>query len=142
MNKKIITFTALGLLGMVVAGSVYAANHWHVTLDDVEGVHNASGWARVKVSEKENGSYRVGALIKVKDLPTPEGTIYEGWLVDEDTGYKLSIGAFSTNDDGRGKLKFRQDMVYPPLYDKLVVTRESLNDTDPNPDTPVLVGDL
>jgi hypothetical protein len=142
MKKVFAFFSVVGILGMLFAGSVYASHNSPIALNDVEGAHNASGWAKVRIAEKDDGSYRTRVTIKVEDLPTESGTIYEGWLVDDDTGYKLSIGAFSTNSDGKGKLKFKQNMVYPALYDKVVVTREPLNDPNPNPDTPVLVGSI
>ncbi|MEW6587964.1 MAG: hypothetical protein AB1299_02215 [Thermoproteota archaeon] len=57
----------------------------------------------------------------------------EGWLVDEDTNYKLSLGKL----DERGNLSFTQKMVNPSIYDFLVMTEEPINDIDPNPSTPI-----
>lgn len=62
-----------------------------------------------------------------------DGTVLEGWLVDMETGYKLSLGQF--ND--RGSLAFGQKMVNPHTYNVLVVTEEPEGDIDPNPAIPV-----
>jgi len=62
-----------------------------------------------------------------------DGTIYEGWLIDVDTGVKLSIG---TIDDPlqRGLFYTIED---PTMYELLVITEEPVFDTDPAPHTPV-----
>ncbi len=59
--------------------------------------------------------------------------ILEGWLVDMDTGYKLSLG--KANHDG--KLLFSQPMVNPWIYDAIVITEEPIGDTNPAPNVPV-----
>ena len=62
------------------------------------------------------------------------GMVYEGWLVDVDTGYKLSLGQFNTQSDG---LFFEQDIVNPWIYNVLVITEEPVDDTNPAPNMPV-----
>ncbi|MEE8132183.1 MAG: hypothetical protein V3T40_01240 [Nitrososphaerales archaeon] len=62
-----------------------------------------------------------------------KGSILEGWLVDVDSGYKLSIGQLSE----RYVLVFHQRMVNPSIYDLLVITEEPMNDTDPSPNMPI-----
>jgi hypothetical protein len=59
--------------------------------------------------------------------------VLEGWLVDMQSGYKLSIGKFSE----RNSIVFTQRMVNPWVYDMLVITEEPANDTDPMPARPV-----
>lgn len=58
--------------------------------------------------------------------------VLEGWLVDMQSGYKLSIGELNGNT-----LVFTQRIVNPWIYDLIVITEEPMNDTDPNPDTPI-----
>ena len=60
--------------------------------------------------------------------------VFEGWLVDVDTGYKLSLGQFNTQNDG---LFFEQDIVNPWIYNVLVITEEPVDDTNPAPNMPV-----
>jgi len=57
------------------------------------------------------------------------------WLVDKDTGYKLSIGQF--NEDNR--LYFYQNMVNPWIYDILGVTEEPIGDIN-SINTPAIGG--
>ena len=59
--------------------------------------------------------------------------VLEGWLVDMDSGYKLSLGKANHN----GKLLFSQTMVNPWIYDAIVITEESIGDTNPAPNVPV-----
>ena len=81
----------------------------------------------VKVNESD-----IRALLVFDSNPS-EGMVYEGWLVDMATGYKLSLGEF----DDRNHLYFSQTIVNPWIYDVLVVTEEPMGDTDPSPHTPV-----
>ncbi len=68
------------------------------------------------------------------DAAPSEGTVYEGWLVDVDTGYKLSLGQFNEQSN---ELFFSQEIVNPWIYNVLVISEEPMGDTDPSPDTPV-----
>jgi hypothetical protein len=68
------------------------------------------------------------------DLVASEGSVLEGWLVDEGTDYKLSLGQLNDNN---GSLIFHQDLVNAYTYNVLVITEEPDNDADPNPATPV-----
>jgi len=61
-----------------------------------------------------------------------EGKVLEGWLVDVQSGYKLSLGELEGNT-----LVFTQKMVNPWIYDLLVITEEPENDTDPSPNMPI-----
>ena len=63
------------------------------------------------------------------------GMILEGWLVDMDTGYKLSLG----KANNEGKLLFSQSMVNPWIYDAIVITEEPIGDTNPAPNVLQLV---
>jgi hypothetical protein len=67
------------------------------------------------------------------DLVASEGSVLEGWLIDEGTDYKLSLGQLN----GNSSLIFHQDLVNAYTYNVLVITEEPDNDTDPNPATPV-----
>ena len=75
---------------------------------------------------------KVRIMATVDNSPT-QGKVFEGWLVDMDTGYKLSLGKF----DDRDTLFFTERMVNPSIYDLLVITEEPENDTDPNPANPI-----
>ena len=64
---------------------------------------------------------------------TSSGMVQEGWLVDMDSGYKLSLG--KSNDNG--KLSFSQQMINPWIYDAIVITEEPIGDFNPAPNVPV-----
>ena len=64
---------------------------------------------------------------------TSSGMVQEGWLVDMDSGYKLSLG----KADSHGELMFSQPMVNPWIYDAVVITEEPIGDSNPAPNVPV-----
>ncbi len=68
------------------------------------------------------------------DVRAPEGTVYEGWLVDADTGEKTSFGTFG---DSRHTQQFTTSVESDFNNDIVVITEEPRNDTDPAPATPV-----
>ena len=78
-----------------------------------------------------DGSDHVSVTTHIKN--TSSGMVQEGWLVDMDTGYKLSLGKSHDN----GKLSFLQQMVNPWIYDAIVITEEPIGDSDPAPNVPV-----
>lgn len=131
---------AIAAAGLLFAGFAYAASDWF-ELSSVGG-SGASGKAHVSYKETGDGTVRVTATVKAEDLSSASDVVYEGWFVDMESGYKLSLGALRSGEDGDGRLHFRQDMVNFDLYDKLVITEEPEGDTDPNPAAPVLIGDL
>lgn len=94
------------------------------------------------------GQYRIsvrGHQVSISawvKLDPPSGYVFEGWLVDMQTGYKLSLGSLAgegddeDDDDGRMVLSFDQRMVNVYTYGVLVVTAEPKGDLDPNPAMP------
>jgi hypothetical protein len=84
------------------------------------------------------GTYMVevrGNRVEVRatlDQGPASGQVHEGWLVDPQTGYKLSLGLVEG-----GSLRFEQAMVNPWTYGMLVITSEPAGDADPNPAQPV-----
>ncbi len=73
------------------------------------------------------------SIVTSFDANPSAGMVYEGWLVDMATGYKLSLGEF----DAQNNLFFSQAIVNPWIYDVLVITEEPIEDTDPAPNKPV-----
>ena len=61
------------------------------------------------------------------------GMVHEGWLVDMAIGYKLSLG----QSDAQNHIFFSQTIVNPWIYDVLVITEESIGNTNPAPNVPV-----
>lgn len=105
-----------------------------------------TGTARISSNSVLNqASPQGGVTIKVKGIvPTyTQDKKYEGWLVDEDTGYWLSIGVFGTDEFGNGRLNQATAIGGMPemhklyhsldLYDGIAVTLERYPDSDPRP---------
>ena len=78
---------------------------------------------------------RTSVIIQFDRQATP-GTVYEGWLVDADTGEKTSLGRFQENS--QRQTQFDQASLESNFNNDLVViTEEPFVDTDPAPATPV-----
>lgn len=98
---------------------------------------DAYGLADIKSVHK--GPFeKVSIKVKVSELNDEEGYVYEGWLVDADSGYWLSLGGFQTDSKGSGKLEFKQALVNYGIYDMLVITKDLEADPDPNAGDAVL----
>ena len=138
MKKLFLGLTA-GIVVLVMSLVVFADTSSNFDLAE-EGGSGASGEVTMNTRTVGDGRENVKIRIWMKDLDPMPGYVYEGWLVDEDTDYKLSLGAFTTRSTGKGWYIFEQKMVNIDLYDKVVITKEMIGDTNPNPDTPVLAG--
>lgn len=68
-------------------------------------------------------------IIAAVQMNPSEGKVLEGWLVDVQSGYKLSIGELGD----RNNIVFMQRIVNPYIYDLLVITEEPMSDADPSP---------
>ena len=81
--------------------------------------------------------------LRTKDLPpiAPD-SIYELWLVDEDTGYSMSLGLFQPSAISRiTTLQYRTVTPLDP-FDSIIVTTEPFPDDNPMPGEVILSGDL
>lgn len=111
------------------------------TMADVEQ-SGAVGGAKIDVRPLKNGLYDAAIDIRVDKLMPTTGYVFEGWLVDPNANYNLSLGGFVTNSRGRENFSFDQDMVNFKNYTKLMVTREPVNDMDTTPGTIVLEANI
>ena len=70
------------------------------------------------------------------NLRSSADTVYEGWLVDVDSGEKTSFGLLK--ESGQGLLSYLHVNI-PNNFgnDLIVITEEPLHDVDPTPATPV-----
>lgn len=137
MRKLLVCFIAavsLFVLAITLAGASENANVQFASV----GSSSASGEVNIEESNSRFGPHRVKLMIEVENVDLPAGRILEGWLVDSDSGYNLSLGAFPVNSNGYSDLLFEQSMVHFYLYDKIVVTSEKIDDTNPVPDKIIL----
>lgn len=78
-------------------------------------------------------------MMKIRELPPLSSEeLYEAWIVDEDSGYPLSMGLFKTGIQGTASFDFE---IRRPLmgFDTLVVTREPFPDYDPRPSNDIIL---
>lgn len=100
------------------------------------------GIARVQSSEWD-GYPRGSVTITTKDIPISDrvNAQFEAWLVDDDSGYRLSLGTFPTLFGGVGELRYNGPL-YFNAYDRVEVTIEPFDDLDPLPGTLMLEGPI
>lgn len=96
----------------------------------------ARGSAKIQ-SSTYYGFPKASVKIQVKDVEPEQ--LYEAWLVDVDSGYRLSLGTFMTLYGGVGEHYWRAD-TYLDAYDTVEITAEPFLDEDPRPGATVLVG--
>ncbi|RJQ19988.1 anti-sigma factor [Candidatus Woesearchaeota archaeon] len=100
------------------------------------------GTARVE-SSAWDGYPRGAVRVTTKDLPPSDriGMQFEAWLVDDDTGYRLSLGQFYTLFGGVGELRY-DGSLYFDAYDRVEITVEPFEDLDVLPGQVVLEGPI
>lgn len=136
MKKTFAGIIASALIA-VLAISLVSASDVRLQLNPV-GSSTASGTAKIERAIENSGVQDVEIQLKVTGSTPAEGTVFEGWLVDKETGFMQSMGAFRIDQRGRGKLQFEQEMVNFDIFDTLMVTIEPVNDQNPNPSASIL----
>jgi hypothetical protein len=140
MNSKNIGISLAVVLGLAISSNIIfqtqiaEAQQIESIKADLTTPSNDKPFGGEKIGDftiKLNGN-NVNIAADVNTLPS-DGNVLEGWLVDAETDYKLSLGQIKEN----GKLSFSQNMVNPNTYNVLVVTEEPDDDIDPNAATPI-----
>ena len=143
MNKKQThTLTLLALVFGVAISPILAADNVEARIADSRYV--LQGDLTAPNNDKPFGGENAGTYnISVRDDYTiivatlqnspSNGMVHEGWLVDVETGEKLSTGVFNGNKANSGTF-----LIDPEFhYDVFVVTEEPIIDSDPTPNKPV-----
>jgi len=89
------------------------------------------GWYHIQT---KGGFTSINVSIEKK---ASEGMVYEGWLVDIETGEKLSTGTFEGDRQESAQRGFFGGIDPKFHYDVLVITEEPIGDTDPAPNRPI-----
>lgn len=77
-------------------------------------------------------------FIQMKDiLPLGKDKIYEAWLVDEQTGYTMSLGLMKSAESLTSSLSYESRKKIDN-YEVLMVTREAYPDTYPGPSNEIV----
>ncbi len=129
-------FAVLVIAAIAVSVVTAATERARIDLTAVGG-SGASGRADIRKSV-DKSTHKVDIRVDVSDLNLPAGRILEGWLVDNDSGVSVSMGAFEMKSNGRASLQFKQRMVNFDIFDRIVVTSEAIGDVNPAPDTAIL----
>ncbi len=140
MKRTLVASIAAALIA-VLAISLVSASEIRLQLTPVGG-STASGTAKIERDVENSGIQDVEIQVKVTGATPTADTVFEGWLVDKETGFKLSMGGFQMDQRGRGKLQFEQKMVNFDIFDTLIITTEPVNDPNPNPGTSILEADI
>lgn len=151
MTRKLVAFlTALLLVfGLTFAAPALAL---HAIQDEGGGTvsldrtgegdnvpEQASGVATFRVSSSSEGFYHLKVKITTDALPEKSGRIYEAWLADSDTDTALNLGAFDTDNEGEGELEVTRTINNLADFDRVIVSREAVNDPDPRVNGPIVL---
>lgn len=92
-------------------------------------------------SSRYNQDVSSGVKIKVGELIPSYSReyVFEGWLVDKDTDYWLSVGLFDTIGRGTGEIELQKLNRYLDVYDDVVITREPFPDSNPAPSKEIVL---
>ena len=137
MKTKIITLSIAAILAVSLIANTNLVNQEAFAQEKIEGKLTAPsgdkpfGGDDVGTIEIEYDKNNVSIMAELNKSPS-EGMVFEGWLVDPDTGYKLSTGLLDENN----AQTFEQVIVNPYIYNVYVVTEEPLEDVDPNANVP------
>jgi len=83
---------------------------------------------------------KMSGTISVRNLDylSKYDEIYEAWLIDIDSGYKLSLGLFTVDSDGENRFSWSHPS-YINEYDIIVITKEEYPDDNPWPNGEVVL---
>jgi len=136
------------ILSPAIASNEASATKTNAALEEIEYTFSMRGALTAPEGDKPfGGDHVVGHyFIRANDhqvnidaefeSTSSPNLVLEGWLVDVDTGFKLSTGLF-TDETNANRLDVTQEIANPWIYDVFVVTEEPIVDDDPNPHKPV-----
>lgn len=153
MKKHMLVFAGIFLGLILVMSSVVTAALGNLPYTSWQRVHlwpptgsnltqgsNATGGASLRLYMEE-GLWLMDLRLITDELYMRDGRLYEVWLFDDEENYYLSLGTFQPTLGGRGKLMLNKERLTNPwIYDQLIVSKESLNDINPDPNDIVLEG--
>ena len=137
-TTKIITISIAAILAVSLITSTNFGNQAVFAQEKIEGKFTAPsgdkpfGGDEVGMIEIEYNKNHITVMAELNKSPS-EDMVFEGWLVDPETGYKLSTGLLDENN----AQTFEQMIVNPYIYNVYVVTEEPTEDVDPNANVPV-----
>ncbi len=136
------------ILSPAIASNEASATKTNTAIEEIEYTFSMRGALTAPEGDKPFGSDHVVGhyFIRANDhqvniedefqSTSSPNFVLEGWLVDVDTGFKLSTGLL-TDETNDNRLDVTQEITNPWIYDVFVVTEEPIVDDDPNPHKPV-----
>jgi len=150
MNTKTITGFAMMALVFGIALSPILSNEAEAEVTNIQRPSKVivQGDLTAPMDDKPFGGDVVGdyyiqvrndqATIHVSfDTRASPGTVYEGWLVDADSGVKTSFGIIQDSAYRQSGVHLTTNVENNFNNDLIVITEEPRLDTDPAPHTPV-----
>lgn len=138
MKTTVSVLTLIVAALLAVAPSYAAVNNVNLAAVGDSGI---TGMATTISGEIAGATpyYNVEVNMRLNMLPSANMS-YEGWLVDNDSNYKLSLGAFNL-------MRLNASLQLPHFranmpYDAIAVSLEPINDTNPMPATIIAMGNL
>lgn len=112
-----------------------------LTLTPTDRNSTATGNVRI-IANMNNNLYSVQINSTMSRVTFRTDRAYEAWLIDSNTNYNLSLGAFNGNRRGNTNFNFQQNMVNFTIYDKFAISEEPINDTNPAPSRIILQANI
>jgi hypothetical protein len=132
------TVATIFIAGMSIPAAGILAMSIVLQTNQIADAQQMSGDITARAGENPFGGEKLGTIIvdsggrrtnvsaDINAMPNI-GNVLEGWLVDEGSGYELSLGQFRN-----GTLDSSQYTVNPYAYNNFEVTEEPAEDPDPN----------
>ncbi len=83
----------------------------------------ATGLVMFDLQPTDEGVNKMTVEIKVQNLPTRAGRVYEVWFIS-DNGTDLNLTAFNTDSDGDATTKVTRNIVNMAPYDAIIVAKK------------------
>lgn len=101
----------------------------------------------IRVSAMAGPIYKVTINLRGENLPANGSTsermyAYQAWLVDRESGWRVSIGTTIRKNNGTGDMGSTQYMTNPKMFDTVEISQEPLFDMDAAPSTTIYSAEL
>jgi len=151
--KNILHKMAIGTLLCVISfsltGVVSAADTtfpWKTDWSQTTYFQNTQGGtvkarSAIRVTAVKGPIYKVSYGVRIENIPASDPGkeyIYQAWLLDSETGWRISLGSTIRKANGIGETSFSQYFANPKVFDKMEITQEKLFDQSPAPENSIV----
>lgn len=107
---------------------------------DIISISSKNGLDNVRISIKIEGLNKISEHAKHSCKKCKEA--YEVWLIDKETNYHLSLGAFVAPKSGKYLFNFKQSQINFLEYDFISITKKHLHVHHPDSKDAILLADI